>query len=202
MPRPMAFGKLAAGQSSLFDPQSPHALKPVTESAAHAARVRRVSVWHLDEGADTLCCLDCYDRETEGHTSGARLLKLEHPGLFDTLLARTVFRTTDAAADPRLCVAASHYLAPLGCQALIGVPINAAERIVGALLLEDTVRRREWPEHTVGFAQALANLLAIRITNRAVSSGRQSRARRLWHRRPAATRRPARVEAAFRHIRH
>jgi class 3 adenylate cyclase len=42
------------------------------------------------------------------------------------------------------------------------VPIRAQGRCSGALWLEDTAARAEWPHHTTGFAQALANLLAMR----------------------------------------
>lgn len=157
-----AFGRLASGQTALFDPQTPDALQPVTEAAGHAARVRRVSIWRLDADNGSLTCLDCFDRDTGGHTQGSRLTRPEHPELFTALEDQTVFRTIDVTADPRLSSLHRHYLGPLGCRALICVPIRVADRVTGALWLEDTGRRLEWPEHTLSFAKALANLLAIR----------------------------------------
>ncbi len=157
-----AFGKLASGQTALFDPQAPDALQPVTEAAGHAARVRRVSIWRLDTDNGSLTCLDCFDRDTGGHTQGSRLTRAEHPELFTALQDQTVFRAIDVTADPRLSSLHHHYLGPLGCRALISVPVRVADRVTGALWLEDTGRRLEWPEHTLSFAKALANLLAMR----------------------------------------
>jgi adenylate cyclase len=156
-----AFGKLASGQTALFDSQTPDALQPVTEAAGQAARVRRVSIWRLDADNATLTCLDCFDRDTGGHTQGSRLTRAEHPELFNALEDKTVFRAIDVTADPRLSSLHHHYLGPLGCRSLVGVPIRVADRVAGALWLEDTGRRLEWPEHTLSFAKAVANLLAI-----------------------------------------
>lgn len=156
-----AFGKLASGQNALFDPRNGNAVQPVTEAASGATRVRRVSIWHIDSDTGTLTCLDCFDRDTAGHTQGSRLTRPEHPELFAALEDATEFRTIDITADPRLSSLHHRYLGPLGCRALVSVPIKAADRVSGALWLEDTGARRDWPAHTVRFAQSLANLLAI-----------------------------------------
>ena len=156
------FTQLAAGGSALLDPRDPAALQSVTKAACRAARVRRISVWQLDETGAVLACLDSYDRETGGHTPGSRLLRDEHPELFDVLNQQQWVQTVDAGADPQLATLHHQYLAPLGCHALLHAPMVLGGRLIGALWLEDSARRSAWPEHSVAFARALASLLVIR----------------------------------------
>ncbi|MGH8638246.1 MAG: cache domain-containing protein, partial [Burkholderiales bacterium] len=156
-----AFGQLASAGSVALDPGDSQALRPFTESASEAARVRRVSIWHLAPASGGLTCLDCYDRDTGGHTHGTRLARQDYPELFAALEAEPFVAAVDAGADVRLASLNRLYLQPLGCRALLAVPVKAAERLKGAVLLEDTGQRVEWPAHTAAFARALANLLAV-----------------------------------------
>jgi class 3 adenylate cyclase len=155
-----AFGQLASASVSL-DPGAAPALRPFTESASEAARVRRVSIWHLAPEAGGLVCLDCYDRDTGGHTHGTRLARQDYPELLAALEAEPLLAAVDAGDDVRLASLARMYLQPLGCRGLLAVPVKAAERLQGAVLLEDTGQRVEWAPHTAAFARALANLLAV-----------------------------------------
>ena len=157
-----AFGQLAAVQSSLFDTHNPQASAALTEAVRHATQVRRISLWVLNATADALVCIDCFDRDTGGHTQGTRLSKANHADLFAALNACESLDPVDASGDPRLTPLHHQYLAPLGCRALLAMPICVAGRASGALWLEDDGTRREWPGHVVSFARAVANLLAIR----------------------------------------
>ncbi len=191
-----AFGKLAATQNALLDPRNVNAMQPVTEAAGEATRVRRVSIWQFDGNAAILTCLDCFDRDTAGHTQGARLSRPEHAELFAALEAATVFRTADVTDDPRLSSLHRHYLGPLGCRALVSVPIKSVDRVSGALWLEDTGTRGPWAAHTVRFAQSLANLLAIRNAGQLpVASGAAAAQAPSKRTQPVAANRPALSEA-------
>ncbi len=160
-----AFGELAASDSISLDPGNPAALRPFTESAAQAARVRRVGVWHLDPASGSLSCVDCYDRDSGAHTHGTQLAPQDHPEFFAALEAEPLLAAVDAGADPRLASIERHYLRATGCRALLAVPIKAGQRAIGAVLLEDTGQRSEWGAHTTAFARALANLLAVGTTS-------------------------------------
>ncbi|MCC7079494.1 MAG: GAF domain-containing protein, partial [Burkholderiales bacterium] len=156
-----AFGQLASAGSVPLEPGNPSALRPLTESGSEAARVRRVSVWHLAPAPGGLTCLDCYDRDTGGHTHGTRLARQDYLEFITALEAEPVLATVDAGEDVRLASLYRHYLQPLGCRALFAVPVKAAGRLLGTVLLEDTAQRSEWPAHTAAFARALANVLAV-----------------------------------------
>ncbi len=183
-----AFSQLASAGSVSLDPRDAAALGPFTEAASEAARVRRVSVWHLVEGSGDLCCLDCYDRDTGAHTRGTRLAAQDYPEFLAALAAQPLLAAVDAGADPRLASLDRRYLQPLGCRALLAVAVQAAERSMGAVFLEDTGQRVEWSDHTTAFARALANLLAIGTPGRSAA--------------PAAAPTTARGEAAAVDARH
>jgi class 3 adenylate cyclase len=154
-----AFGELAAHTGLFRDHEE--SLTPVSEALVNATRVRRASIWQLQD--DTLTCLDCFDRDTHGHTEGMRLTRQKHPDAFDLLTnAIDPVASIDTSADRALNSIGHQYLTPVGCRALLSAPIESDERCTGLLWLEDGSRRDDWPAHTVNFASAIANLLAIR----------------------------------------
>lgn len=155
-----AFGELAA-HASLFRDRD-ETLAPVTEALVSAARTRRASVWQLDDH-DTLICIDCFDRDTHGHTEGMRITRENHPDAFDLLTnSLDPVASIEAAGDRALNSLAHQYLTPAGCQALLSAAIESDDDCVGLLWLEDGSSRDDWPPHTVNFARAIANLLSIR----------------------------------------
>lgn len=158
-----AFGRLAGGQVHGSGVGAEAALATVTESLANAARVRRVSIWKLAADADALHCIDCFDRETEGHTEGTCLSKAEHPELFNALAQQQMLTVADVSDDPRLSSLHHSYLGPLGCHAIIAAPVMAGDVIDGWIWLEDQ-KRSGWSGHTESFLRAIANLLAMRAS--------------------------------------
>ena len=159
-----AFGELAERSTSL-DAAQTDAMAPVTEAVARASRVRRASLWHLMPGDGQLFCVDCFDQETEGHTSGAILRRAEHPGLFEQLDSRAPFGSIDASHDEQLVSLHHSYLSPLGCHALLSLPIIVHGEVTGAVWLEDRAKRSEWPKQVESFAHAIANLLAMHVAS-------------------------------------
>ena len=156
-----AFGSLAV-QSALFDSSDDDALAPVSEAVASAAHVRRASIWRFEDERRVLQCIDAFDQDAGGHTRGSRLQQAEHPELFEALLGGGVLAEVDAGNVPTTASLYRHYLDPLGCRALLSVPVSVRGEYTGVLWLEDGGRRGQWPGQTVRFVQAIANLLAIR----------------------------------------
>lgn len=165
-----AFGSLAV-QTALFDSTDDAALAPVSEAVARSARVRRVSIWQFDSARETLRCLDCFDQDAEGHTRGNELRQRDHPALFDVLSQEDVIGGVDTAQSSGLATVFNRYLDPMGCRALLSAPIKARGELIGVLWLEDTWRRERWSDQVTRFAQAMANLLAIRKSSVAVPRG-------------------------------
>jgi class 3 adenylate cyclase len=159
-----AFGRVAAMPALLSESGQANQLGPLTETIAHAARTRRVAIWRIDEALQQLVCVDCYDRDSEGHTQGMHLSREQHPLLFTTFADGEGIRATDVGDDPRLSSLLHHYLAPLGCTALLAAPIVGSGELLGVLWLEDGGQRADWPDHSQSFVRAVSNLLAIRFS--------------------------------------
>ncbi len=155
-----AFGTLAS-QSTLFADGVTDSLAEVTEAVARSAGVRRASLWRLRPSGDALVCIDSFDQQTEGHTHGATLDRSDHPGLFEWLQTESAVSDVATSEDERLVSLYRSYLAPLGCQALLSLPVRVNGQVTGVLWLEDG-RRSEWSNQVQRFARAIANLMAIR----------------------------------------
>jgi len=156
-----AFAELAAS-AALFDPERPDAGRGVTEIVARALGARRVSLWRLTADRHELVCDDCFDRDTEGHTAGTELRRDELPQAFAWLLSGAEIGVGDTARDTRTAELGRVYLQPVGCRALVSVPIKREEQAIGAVWVEDEAPRGEIGD-TLSFARAVAGMLAVRM---------------------------------------
>ncbi len=158
-----AFSELAS-QAALFDPEHEEALAKLTEIACEAAGVRRVSLWTRSDGGQVLVCDDCYDRESDGHTQGARLARYELSPVFEVLDQGGELAVLKADDDPTTAELHRVYLYPFGCEALLAVPTIHQGQSVGSIWFEDEKRTIDWSHETLTFARAIASMLALRLT--------------------------------------
>ena len=170
-----AFAELSS-QAALFDATDPESLSRLTEIVSKSIGVRRTSVWQFDDDGKLLRCIDCYDRERDGHTRDTLLTKTEFHHLFDLLQEAEDFCAPDAGQDNRITELYRAYLQPLGCESLLSVPIRHHDQTVGSLWLEHDRLSRNWSSEEISFARAIANMLALRFSaeqNRIVSAAGQ-----------------------------
>jgi adenylate cyclase len=158
-----AFSELSS-QAALFDTTDDESFGQLTEIVTKAVNVRRTSVWHFDDGGKLLRCIDCYDRESNGHTQDTVLKKADFHLLFDMLQKAEDFRAPDAGNDNRLAELYRVYLQPLGCESLLSVPIRHRDQTVGSLWFEHDRLSRSWSAEEISFARAIANMLALRFS--------------------------------------
>jgi len=156
-----AFSELAA-QASLFEHGDDSGLATLSEIVARTLGVRRVSVWALQAGGELLVCEDCFDRESGGHTQGTELDRDDVPALLGAIAAGEVLAASRAADDPRTAALHALYLEPMGCRAIVSLPIVQGEGGVGALWLEDEALPVAPGSEAFAFCRAVANLLALR----------------------------------------
>jgi adenylate cyclase len=161
-----AFAELAAS-AQLFDSDEEAGPRQVTEIVARAVEARRVSLWRFSPMGDVLACVDCFDRDTAGHTAGTELARNELPQAFAWLAAGQEVELADAAADPQTAELHRLYLHPVGCSALLSVPIRAPDRVLGAVWIEDEAPP---PSDRASFARAVAGMLAVRFAGSRASA--------------------------------
>jgi len=158
-----AFSELSS-QAALFDAANPESLGQLTEIVTKSIGVRRTSVWHFDDGGELLRCIDCYDRESNGHTMDTVLTKADFHLLFDMLQKAEDIRAPDAGNDNRIAELYRVYLQPLGCESLLSVPVRHHNQTVGSLWFEHDRLSRPWSAEEISFARAIANMLALRFS--------------------------------------
>ncbi|MBW2411279.1 MAG: GAF domain-containing protein, partial [Deltaproteobacteria bacterium] len=158
-----AYSELSS-QAALFDSADSESFNQLTEIVTKAAGIRRTSVWHFDDDINSLRCINCYDLESDGHTRETVLTKLDFPHLFEVLQKGAEIRTTDAGRDDRLSELYPVYMQPLGCESLLVAPVRHRDEIVGSLWFENDRMSGGWSTEEISFANAIANMLALRFS--------------------------------------
>ena len=157
-----AFAALASMATS-FDSEDRESVQRLNETTARALAARRVGVWQLEASGGGIVCVDCFDRETKGHTSATRILGTECPRLLEALLSGDEIDLIDASQDPRTAELHETYLRVVGCRSLLSIPIVNRNGIVGFVWVEDTAAIGERHADARTFIRVAANMIAVRF---------------------------------------
>ena len=158
-----AFEQLAA-DVSVFDPDDPDSIGRLTEMVSEATSVRRASCWQMDPHGTRLNCLDCYDTESRGHSRGTVFNRNDFPRLFEHMQKKAEIVISESNEADQFAELQQVYLQPMGCRALLAVPVIHAGQTVGALWLEHEGESHRWDVEDIAFAKAIAGLLALRFS--------------------------------------
>ncbi len=158
-----AFSKLAS-DAAVFDPGDEGSLGRLTETVSEAVSVRRSSFWQFDSDGTRMVCEDCYDRESKGHTSGTVFERKDFPQLFEFLQKGEEIVISDTVEEALFSELHRLYLQPMGCRALLAVPVIHHDQTQGALWFEHEDKSRPWDLEDISFAKAIAGLLALRLS--------------------------------------
>jgi adenylate cyclase len=157
-----AFSTLAS-DAAVFDPADTASLGSLTEIVSDAAAVRRASFWQLDSDGTRLVCQDCYDHENKGHTRGTVFERNDFPQLFESMQKKVEIVISDTTEESQFSKLHQVYLQPMGCRALLAVPVVCHGHTEGTLWLEHEGKARSWGLEDISFANAIAGLLALRF---------------------------------------
>jgi PAS domain S-box-containing protein len=152
---------LELAQSDLSDPQT--AFRRITETAAKALAVERVSVWLLTAAPTTLRCHSLYLLSTDVHQDGIILCEQDFPQYFAALRARRLIDAGDARRDPRTAELTDAYLGPLGISSMLDVPIWLGGEVIGVICHEHVGARRAWSEEENTFASSIADMVSLAV---------------------------------------
>ncbi len=135
----------------------------MTEAAAFALPVERVSVWFLADDRGKLVCADLFERTKATHVSGAQLFAEDFAPYFEALAHERTIAAEDANTDPRTRCFSASYLTPLGIGALLDVPVWTKGKMVGVICCEHVGGRRPWSRDEETFTYLLSSLLAVAL---------------------------------------
>ncbi|MGH7599078.1 MAG: PAS domain S-box protein, partial [bacterium] len=135
----------------------------ITEDAAKALEVERVSIWLFNEDHSEIVCEDLYNSRRNAHEKGLRLQAGKYPRYFQALKENRTIAANDAAGDPRTSEFTEGYLKPFGITSMLDVPVWLHGRVVGIVCHEHTGLIREWKPEEQEFAASIADLVSLAL---------------------------------------
>ena len=135
-------------------------LKEVTEIAATALRVKRVSIWFFVNEPRSIRCDYLYQPDRGEIYEGAILHACDFPVYFTMLESSRVVRFVDRDGDPMSEEFRSSYLAPLGITAMLDAPILQGGDVIGIVCHEHVGSAREWTDPDCEFAASVGDIVA------------------------------------------
>ncbi|MGH8519090.1 MAG: PAS domain S-box protein, partial [Panacagrimonas sp.] len=151
------------------------AIRSLTQMAAEALGVERVSYWRLDAERTAIECADLFERAAHRHSAGARLTATDYPRYFTALQREEPIAAADVHADARTSEFSGGYLEAHGIGAMLDVPVFADGRPAGVLCHEHVGGPRNWQPDEQLFAGAIAGMVALTL-----ESAERLRADWLW----------------------
>jgi hypothetical protein len=136
-------------------------VRRITEGAAAAIDVERVSVWRVDPGVTKITCADLYERTKQTHSSGTELFATDFGPYFAAMSLQRTIAAHDAHTDPRTSCFSESYLRPLGIGAMLDVPIWVGDAMVGVICHEHVGLSRTWTADEETFAYLMASFVSL-----------------------------------------
>jgi diguanylate cyclase (GGDEF)-like protein/PAS domain S-box-containing protein len=154
-----------------FEADRVQALMQLTEAAARALAVRRVSVWRLDASRQVLRCDDLFETAGGQHQHDVELRASAYPAYFRALEVDDLIVADDALHDPRTREFGETYLVPQGIGAMLDAPIRVGGKAIGVLCHEHVGPARVWTLEEQKDARLLAGLASLAFENEARRRG-------------------------------
>jgi two-component system, cell cycle sensor histidine kinase and response regulator CckA len=135
-------------------------LRDVTEIAAAALRVNRVSVWFFLDERRSIRCDYLHEPQRGVEYEGTILHASDFPVYFKVLESTRVIRFVDRDGDPMSEELRHSYLGPLGITAMLDAPIYQGGEVVGIVCHEYVGRSRQWTDPECEFAASVGDIVA------------------------------------------
>ncbi|HVR21200.1 MAG TPA: ATP-binding protein [Polyangiaceae bacterium] len=152
-------------------------LATITEAAAQTLSVARVNVWLYDAERFQIECIEGYDRASRQHARGAVLLASKYPSYFEALERLRSVTAMDVGSDPRTQELVESYLAPLGIESMLDVPILRSGHVIGVVCHEHVGPPRVFEPWERSFAGSIGDLVALALETERRVTAEQERTR-------------------------
>lgn len=136
-------------------------IRRITEGAAAAIDVERVSVWRVDASVTKITCADLYERTKQSHSGGTELRAADFQPYFTAMSLQRTIAAHDAHIDPRTACFSEVYLRPLGIGAMLDVPIWVGDAMVGVICHEHVGLSRTWTADEETFAYLMGSFVSL-----------------------------------------
>lgn len=137
----------------------------ITEAAARATRVERVSIWFGDPHKGEIVCASAFELSRQKHSHGEVLQIQQHSRYLQELASGRTIAAIDARNDPKTAELRDGYLAPKGIVSLLHAGVRLSGKLQGIICFEHVGKPRSWLPDEVRFAGEIADQAAQALAN-------------------------------------
>ncbi|MEH1821837.1 MAG: ATP-binding protein [Nostoc sp.] len=152
-----------ANHKALFEGNLETAFKVITEKAANALEVERVSVWLFNDERTKLQCINLYERSNQKHSAGLERNLADYLIYYKAVVALSTIVITDTRTDLRVQELWDKLLEPNNIVSLIDTSIWVGGKIVGTVLYEQIDIPRTWEISEQNFVSSIAEFVALTL---------------------------------------
>ncbi len=155
----LCVGQLAAS-TVLVDQGLGPALREITELAAKALELDRISIWRHDAEAENATCLEAFDRAGNSHEQGQTVDLLVHLPYLTELQRTHVIAVADTRRDERMAEIRESVLNVIGIGALLYISIRREGRLIGSMVFSKFGGPHDWTAEEQAFAGVYAEFVS------------------------------------------
>ncbi|MBD2681297.1 MULTISPECIES: ATP-binding protein [Nostoc] len=135
----------------------------ITEKAAQALEVERVSIWLYSSDRSKLQCVDLYERSHNRHSAGLERSRAEYPVYFAAVASARTITVSDTRNDSRVQEFWHEQLAPNNIVSLMDAPIWVGGEVVGMVFHEQVGITCQWKLSEQNFAGSITDFVALTL---------------------------------------
>ncbi len=154
-----------ATDQSIAAGRTDEAIRSITETAANAMNVARVSVWLFSEDGREMRCLDLFQAQENKHSNGTVFKAEKFPRYFEAIKREKTINADNARTDPRSSEFTDPYMIELGITSMLDTGIFLGGRLVGVVCNEHIGQPREWRTEEIAFSGTVADQVAQTFAN-------------------------------------
>ncbi|HYX17300.1 MAG TPA: GAF domain-containing sensor histidine kinase, partial [Nostoc sp.] len=139
------------------------ALKVITEKAANALEIERVSVWLFNGDRTKLQCISLYERSNQRHSGGLERNLADYPIYFKSLTSARIIAVSDTRNDLRTQELCDELLEPNNIVSLINTSIWVGGEVVGTILYEQVDIPRIWEISEQNFVSSIVEFVTLTL---------------------------------------
>ncbi|MCC5658929.1 GAF domain-containing protein [Nostoc sp. XA010] len=139
------------------------AFKVITEKAANALEIERVSVWLFNGDRTKLQCISLYERSNQRHSAGLERNFADYPIYFKSLTSARIIAVSDTRNDLRIQELCDELLETNNIVSLINTSIWVGGEVVGTILYEQVDIPRIWELSEQNFVSSIAEFVTLTL---------------------------------------
>ncbi|MCW5313328.1 GAF domain-containing protein [Nostoc sp. KVJ3] len=159
-----------ANHRSISEGNIETAFKVITEKAANALEIERVSVWLFNSDdygelrqRSKLQCINLYEHSNQKHSAGLERDRTDYPIYFKSLTSARIISVPDTRTDLRIQELWDELLEAKNIVSLINTSIWVGGEIVGTVLYEQIDIPRTWELSEQNFVSSIAEFVALTL---------------------------------------